>query len=156
MSMQTDCIYGRGFKVYVSDENLRDFINKHTTTILGLGEQGEELIDWIKVHSESSGKPLDSLKEEFFDWDNEATGDTGLYGMIADVMSKETGIVFEFRNPQDDDEDDVIMLPQTMPWHYNEIEKNLTEEKLDGIFKKYIDELGGQLVVEDIRLEYFG
>ena len=33
MSMETNCIYGYGFKVYVSDENLRLFIEKHEETI---------------------------------------------------------------------------------------------------------------------------
>lgn len=34
--------------------------------------------------------------------------------------------------------------------------KSLTQEKLEEILKKYIEDLGGQLVPEYIRLEYFG
>ncbi len=154
MSMHTDCIYGYGFKVYVSDENLRDFIKKHESTIVSLS-QGRELVDWTNEHI-STGKPLDSLKEEFYDWDNLITGDSGLYGMIADVMTKETGIRFEFRNPQEDGEDDVILFPQTYPWYLNEQEKALTEETLDDIYAVYIGDLGGQLTTEYIRIEYYG
>ncbi len=154
MSMQTDCIYGYGFRIYVSDDNLRRFIEKHEPVIATL-RQGRELLDWVHEHV-STGKPLDSIKERFFDWDNEATGDCGIYGMIADVMHKETGIVFEYRNSQDEDEDDAILLPETFPWNFNELERSLTMESLEEICKRYIDDLGGQLKPDYIRLEYFG
>ena len=151
MSMRTDCIYGYGFRVYASDEQLRSFIHKHKNVILCLS-QGRELLDYEAANSGESFNP----KEDFYDWQNEATGDEGFYGMVADVMYKETGIVFEYRNAQDDDEDDAIILPQTYPWHLNSKEKELTQEKLDELLKVYIDDLGGQLKPDYIRLEYFG
>lgn len=151
MSMQTDCIYGYGFKVYASDEDLRQFIIKHKDVIPFLS-RGRELLDYTENCRPDEFNP----KEDFFDWENEATGDEGIYGLIADVMYKETGIVFEYRIAQDDGEDDVIILPQMYPWHMNETEKSLTQEKLEEILKKYIEDLGGQLVPEYIRLEYFG
>ncbi len=151
MSMQTDCVYGYGFKVYASDESLRSFCKKHRETILKL-KAGKDIIDYMDQHSDESFNP----KEDFFDYENEATGDTGFYGLIADVMNEETGIVFEYRIAQDPDDDEVIILPQTYPWFFNEIEKELTQEKLDDILKGYINDLGGQLKPEHIRLEYFG
>jgi len=152
MSMKTNCIYGYGFKVYVSDENLRLFIEKHEETIRKIPE-GTEILDWVQAHV-GSGRPLDALKEKFFDYENEVTGDTGIYGLIADVMIKETGIDFEFRNPQDSDDDDVIIFPECYPWQLNETEKTLTQEKLDEILNTYIADLGGQLKAEYIRLEF--
>ena len=151
MSMQTDVVYGYGFYVYVSDEELKNFVLKHKDTILKL-DRGREVLEYTKRCSDDEFNP----KEDFYDWENEATGDRGLYGMIADVMYKETGIVFEYRNSQDDGEDDVIILPQMYPWEMNDKEKILSQEALDNICKQYIKDLGNQLKPEFIRLEYFG
>lgn len=151
MSMQTDCIYGYGFKVYASDEQLKQFIEKHRDTIACL-DLGRTLLDYMDRCEDDEFNP----KEDFHDWENEATGDIGLYGMIADVMYKETGIIFEYRNSQDDEDDDVIILPQMYPWQMNDKEKILSQEALDNICNQYIKDLGNQLKPEFIRLEYFG
>ncbi len=156
MSMTTDIIYGYGFPVYVSDEHLRVFIEKHKDIVVTL-DMGREIVDWIEDHV-STGKPLDSLKERFYDYTSVHSGDCGIYGVIADVMWKETGIRFEYHVPQESDaeEDDVILFPSCYPWTYNQIESSLTLAKLDEVYKKYIEELGGQLKTGDIKLEYWG
>lgn len=151
MSMQTDCIYGYGFRVYASDEALKQFILKHKD-VISVMSRGKELLDYIKKCSDDEFNP----KEDFFDWENESTVDSGLYGMIADVMCKETGIIFEYKNAQDENEDDAIIFPQLYPWQMNDAEKALTLDKLDAILKRYINDLGGQLETDFIRLEYFG
>ena len=156
MGMQTDCIYGFGFRVFASDKALADFIKNHEATVKSL-EGGTDILDYVN-DCISNNKPLDSIKEMFYDYENNFTGDSGLYGIIADVMHKETAIRFEYRRTPDVDccEDDAIILPIAMPWQFNETEQKLTEESLEKICKKYMSELDERLVFDSIRLEYFG
>ena len=42
------------------------------------------------------------------------------------------------------------------PWLFNETEKELTEEKLSNICKKYMDELGITDNPDYLNLEYYG
>ena len=72
------------------------------------------------------------------------------------MVYKETGIVFEYRHSQDEDEDDAIILPQMYPWQMNDKEKQLSQEDIENICKQYIEDLGNQLKPDFIRLEYFG
>lgn len=151
MSMQTDCIYGYGFEVYVSDEQLRDFILKHRFIIETL-PRGRELLNYTDENIDDKINP----KEDFYDWQSINANDDGIYGVIADVMYKETGIRFEYRVAQDDDEEDAILLPERLPWDYNAAEKVLAPDVLKKILKSYIKELGGQLNTDYIRMEFFG
>lgn len=144
MSKKIDCMFGYGFKVYVSDEELKRFILKHKDVISSI-PRGKELLEYIEKCSDDEFNP----KEDFYDWENENSNYSGIYGMIADVMCKETGIVFGYLAGQND-EDDVIVFPEMYPWEMNDTEKLLTEEELEAIYKRYIDDLGGQLVVEYI------
>ena len=150
MSMQTDCIYGYGFVIYASDEQLRQFILIHKDTISHIAN-GRELLNYVADHQDDSFNP----KEDFYDWENGITGDSGIYGMIADVMYEETGVCFEYHCGQEND-DDAILLPQMYPWQMNKKEESLTEDSLREICKKYIADLGGQLTTDYIRMEYFG
>ena len=155
MSMQTDCIYGYGFQVEVSDENLKDFIWNHKKTVETLN-RGPEILGWIEERI-VKGDPFDSMKEKFFDYESHYSNEEGLYGLIADVMSEESGIRFEYHRPQDEDDiEDVILFPESYPWYLNEVEKQLTQESFDEIIKKYIDDLGGHMATDYLRLEYFG
>lgn len=157
MSQRTDCVYGYGFKVYASDEALARFIKNHESSVRTL-EGGSKIIDFIDDCT-ANNKPLDALKEDFYDYESEATGESGLYGIIADVMSEETDICFEFHSAlhiDDDEAEDTILVPMLMPWQFNSVEKELTEDRLEEICKKYMAELDERLVFEDLRLEYFG
>lgn len=150
--MQIDCVYGFGFAVYASDECLRDFIDKHKETLENeLGEEGRRTIQYFYDHPDDTFNP----KEDLYDYTGLYSNE-GFYGMIADVMTKETGIRFEYRIPQDEDYDETIIFPETYPWLLNDTEKELTEDKLRNICQKYIDDLGGQLIADYIRMEYFG
>ena len=150
MSMQTNCVYGYGFIVYASDEELRNFITKHEETV-GKLELGREILSYLENSTPDSFNP----KEDFFDYQQLNSSSQGFYGIIADVMSKETGITFEYLAGQEDD-DDAIAFCQTYPWNFNEKEKILTEDDLEKICKEYIADLGGQLKPDHIRMEYFG
>ena len=151
MSMQTDCIYGYGFAVYASDDELRRFITSHRDTVKQITD-GEKVLQYLDSHEGDSFNP----KEDLYDYETAATGDMGFYGVIAEIMSNETGIVFEFRNSQEDDGNDYILFPESYPWHYNERESKLTLDELKDICIKYITELNPNLVPGFQRLEYFG
>ncbi len=149
---QLDYFKGYGFKVYVSDESLRQFILKHKDTIAALGDNGKELVIY------TINTPVDEFnpKEDFFDWENEGTEDLGLYGVIADVMRRETGISFEYRSgsySDDPDADDIIIFPETYPWKMSDTDKSLTEDALKDICKHYIEDLGGELIPEYLYME---
>ncbi len=153
MSMQEWTVNGYGFEVYASDEGLRNFIEKHRETVEKL-DQGDEVLEWIDKHPVSSGKPMDSLKEEFYDYTPEDYGEEGLYGLIADVMKKETGLPFEYHH--DCENVEAIILPQLYPWQMPDAARDLTKEKLDEIYEKYAADFGGKIEADYLTLEYFG
>lgn len=147
-------INGYGFEVCASDESLRNFILNHGDIIKEL-VNGTAVLDYAKNNSNDTFNP----KEDFYDWENESTGDCGFYGIIADVMGRETGITFDFRTAyfvEDDCEEkkDFIIFEAGYPWMLNDIEKTLTLDNLTEIFQKYIGELGGNLHVKFVELVY--
>lgn len=150
MSMTTDCVYGYGFTVYASDEQLRSFILKHKDAVAKL-YLGREILEYLDNSTPDAFNP----KEEFYDYAPRYGTGCGFYGLIADVMNQETEIGWSFFEGQEDD-DDSIMLSQTNPWHYTEKEKSLTEEEAEKICKEYIEDLGGQLKPDYVKMEYFG
>ena len=150
MGMQTDCVYGFGWEVAVSDEKLEAFILNHRNT-LKENKKGMEVLAWI----DDDATFTENIKEYWFDYESEISGESGLYGIIADIMSRETGIRFDYRRPQDDD-GDVIMFQETYPWLMTDAEKNLTIETLTEICVKYMRELGDEHQPDYVRLEYFG
>lgn len=151
MSMQTDCIYGYGFSIYATDDQLKSFIVKHSNSISFLS-RGRELLEYIETSSNIQ------LKETFSDWisDVSGVGNTGIYGVVADVMYRETGIPFEYFESQNELCDDAILFTPKYPWEMNNISKSLTLDKLDEIFLSYINDLDGQCKPGYIRMEYFG
>lgn len=138
MSMRAYCICGYGFVVAVSDEALKDFILNHKKTVETL-DRGPEILKWIEEQL-AKGKSSDGMQDEFADYESKFTTTEGLCGLIADVMSEETGIRFRFERAQDNDEE-YILLHEGLPWYYNEVERNLSETSLKQILKGYIEEL---------------
>ena len=149
MPMTTDCVYGYGFTVYASDLQLLSFILKHKDTVAKL-DLGREIFEYLA----NSTPNTVNLKEDFYDYMPRLGTGCGFYGLIADVMNLETGIGWAFFEGEDDD--DSIMFPQTNSWRYTEKEKALTEEEAEKICKEYIEDLGGQLKPDYIKMEYFG
>lgn len=147
MSMQTDCVYGYGFRIYAEEPRLCEFIKKHEETVRTL-DMGREILDWI-----DNGN-IDGLKEVFFDYEA-LEGGSGIYGIIADIIQKESGIRVEYK-VADENEDDSILFPELMPWQMNEKEKSLTEESLHNLLQPYVSELNSNLEIDYIRMEFFG
>lgn len=96
MSAQTDCVYGFGWEVAVSDEKLEAFILNHRDS-LKENKKGLEVLAWIDDDTTFT----ENIKEYWFDYKSDISGEAGLYGIIADIMSRETGICFDYRRPQD-------------------------------------------------------
>lgn len=135
-------ITGYGFRVYVSDEKLNEFIRNHADTVKKL-ESGQEILDWLDSGS------TDSIKEKFFDYTSEATNCGGIYGLIADVMSYETDVHFEyyFSNSPEDDDDMIVFIP-TYPWIMSDTEKTLTLDSLNTLIKGYLQEINSDLQID--------
>ena len=77
--------------------------------------------------------------------------------VISNIMSRETGIRFIYCQPDGDcDTYASIVFEEGYPWHLNEVEKNLTKEKLQSICKQYMNELGIDDTPDYLNLEYWG
>lgn len=97
------------------------------------------------------------LEDFFEDYSCDNTGMEGIGAVIANIMSRETGIRFAYCQPDGDcDTLASIVFDEKYPWSFNETEKELTEEKLSNICKKYMDELGIVDNPDYLDLEYYG
>lgn len=163
MSYSVDHVYGYGFEISFSwhlwdSKKLFDFLKNHKDTVKELYD-GESILKFI----EQKNPDIDEFCEEFADRENcEGYGYNSARNVVADIMNKETGL--RFTNQLDmDSNTEFVMLPECMPWLLNEKEKNITEQELRDICKKYMEELGfctkedfeGQLIGMQ-KIEYFG
>lgn len=157
MSMQTSITYGYGVNINAICVELKAFLRfyeKH------LPEDYKKMLET----AESKGFDIENLNEEneeFTDWlgeyaeNNYDVSACGSYysSIIACIMRMETGIfIDEVRSGYDW----AIMYPETLPWYMSETEKNLTEEVLCEIFKKYFAELGVDVTPDYVRVEFYG
>lgn len=137
MSAETSIIYGAGFPVNVSDETLQKFILNHANTISGIDDAREILKDAKEMTADEFNP-----KERYFDYSNRQNGVEGIYGLITDVIFKETGIRVDYCLQDDnDDNGEHILLPECFPWQLNEAEKNLTQGSFKDLCLKYMREL---------------
>lgn len=101
------------------------------------------------------GALVDFIKKHKYSCDN--NGIEGIGSVIANIMSRETGIRFIYCPPDDECNTFAsVVFEQGYPWQLNESEKELTEEKLSNICKKYMDELRITDVPDYLELEYYG
>ena len=58
-------------------------------------------------------------------------------------MSRETGVRFDYCPPDGDcNTSAAVLYSESYPWQMNEVERDLTAEKLTEICKTYMNELG--------------
>lgn len=138
MSMSYGAVYGCGLNTKqleaINQETLALFIKKHSSK-------------FNKVWEDCEDKPLEEASlEEIIDFFYDYESDTGAYSqmamieLIADVMTKETGVRFGFFSFE---EDMVLLFTEAMPWCSNEKEKALSGvDDLQEIFNPYLRELG--------------
>lgn len=152
MSMRSSFIYGYEFNSDCDEGKLIDFIKEHKEAFCKSDREKELYNDMLK-HTESEY----DLEEFFEDYSCDNTGMEGIGAVIANIMSRETGIRFAYCQPDGDcDTLASIVFDEKYPWLFNETEKELTEEKLSNICKKYMDELGITDSPDDLNLEYYG
>lgn len=152
MSMRSSFIYGYGFNGDCDEGKLIDFIKEHKETFCKSDREKELYNDMLK-HTENEY----DLEDFFEDYSCDNTGMKGVGAVIANIMSRETGIRFAYCQPDGDcDTLASIVFDEKYPWLFNETEKELTEEKLSNICKKYMDELGITDNPDYLNLEYYG
>lgn len=152
MSMRSSFIYGYGFNCDCDDEKLIDFIKVHKETFCQ-SEYETKLYEEMLEYTENEYD-----LEDFFDsYSCDQCGSEGNGAVIANIMSRETGIRFIYCQPDGDCGTYAsVVFEQGYPWQLNKVEKNLTEEKLSDICRQYIEELGITEMPDYLELEYFG
>lgn len=152
MSMRSSFIYGFGFNSDCNEGKLIDFIKNHKETFCE-SDKEKELYEEILDYTENEY----DLKDLFEDYSCDNTGTEGVGAVIANIMSRETGIEFVYcQSDANCDTPASVVFDEKYPWLLNETEKELTEEKLSNICKKYMDELGITDDPDYLELEYYG
>ena len=145
MSMSTYTCYGCGIiTTDVTVESAKKFFEAHEKTIK---ELNAELFEYVASHT------AEELEEECYDilFNDDSSA---LLSVIADCMTKETGITFGWFIP-DEDGKSAIMFTPDYPWRYTEKETQVSETELMEIIREYAEELGAEYD-SDIKVEYYG
>ena len=149
--MSRSFIYGYGFNSDCDEEKLIEFIKTHKDTFCKSDKEKKLYKDMLSY----AEKKYDL--EDFFAYYSCDNMDTeGIGAVIANIMSRETGIRFTYCPSGDCCLHDSIVFKEKYPWQINESEKELTEEKLLNICKKYMNELGITNSPDYLSLEYYG
>lgn len=140
MSCSTDVVYGYGFEVKNLDKDLfADFFKNHQNT-LRKEDYYKKYCDAFEKLSESDFEMAD-LEKVFGSFACEPSGLNGLGAVVSSIMYLETDIRFEYQ-PGQADEQPSVLFSETYPWNFNEVERELTEDAIREICKKYMTELG--------------
>lgn len=112
---------------------------------------------YIKKILTYSPKNKFNLDDVFCDYDCDSSGCQGLGAVIANIMSRETGVRFDYCQPDGDcDTSAAVLYSESYPWQMNEVERDLTAEKLTEICKTYMNELGIDGEPDFLAQEYYG
>ena len=158
MSTRSSFVYGMGFEVdEVKTLAMVNFIKKHKETFCR-SEKENQIFD--DLEDTDNGIFTYNYMEEFFDnyeYACDCSCSEGFGAIISNIMSRETGIRFEYQRGQDDCGSVPTVLFSDAPiWCYNEVEKNLTEDKFYEICDKYMQELGLEGRADYMKVEYYG
>ena len=150
MSMSTSIIYGFGFICPEDKDSVLPFIRKHIHSL-----PNAEIIQHVIGDDHAISE--DEWEGYFCSYECKSSGREGVGAVVSNIMSKETGIRFSYCSSDDCcDTKPAVLLEETMPWNFNEAEKNLSQDELISICKKYMEELGVSDDPEYLRQEYFG
>lgn len=149
MSADTSIIYGFGFNVNGNDPNM------------------SSILVFLRHHSESLATmyniDIDTLSENdigriFSNIQCRITGHESVYSLVANIMSEETHINFQYEfGDSDTGSEPAILFAEGMPWVYNDTESALTKESLSEIIIPYMRHLG--MIDEyprELKIEYYG
>ncbi len=152
MGVRNAIIYGYGFMDIFTTDEIANFIKNHKETFCKSAKEFE-LYDKVLKYTNA-----EELEDDFYmsgyECDNSSA--TGIRAAISNIMSRETGINFQYEEGGDGYSSPMIMLAECMPWYYNDIEKKLTEKSLRDICIKYAKELGADKSSVDYQeVEYY-
>lgn len=152
MSMRSSFIYGYGFECACEDTKLINFIKNHKESFCQ-SEKEQVLYDTMPEKTEEEYE----LEDFFSGYACDVNTQEGIGAVIANIIARETDIRFLYAPPDGDcDTEAAVVFEMCYPWNLNETEKNLTEEKLYEICKKYMDELEIEDIPDYLSLEYYG
>lgn len=153
--MQSFFVCGYGFGVTCSDESLLAFIKNHQKAFCS-NRVEKQLFQQIVAGNVDKGNLEDYLEQ--CNYECECSGHEGRGAVISNIMYRETGIRFEYQSGDSACYSfPTVLLAETMPWHNNEIEKNLTQQSLHDICAKYAVELDiGRENIGSCEIEYYG
>ena len=155
MSMSTSIVYGKGCQIQKSPK-ICEFILNHKETLMKGIEANTRAYELLEELINDAKKMIsDQLYENYYYFEGRYSSDEGLENIIADVISIETDVRVQFNEHQDNGKK-YILFSESLPWYLTDTEKNLTEDSLTDILKKYFGELDIPVELEDLKLEYFG
>ena len=128
MSMRSSFVYGYGFKVdEIKTSVMVNFIKKHKETFCQSDIEKQIFND---LEDTDNGIFAYNYMEDFFGeygYSCELSGCEGFGAVISNIMSRETGIRFEYQRGCDDcGSVPTVMFSDCPVWCYNEVEKKLT------------------------------
>lgn len=155
--MKTWIVYGNGFNIdEVKPLTMINFIKKHKETFCQSETETEIFNNLFEIESNENYYEADDFFCEY-DYSCECSGHEGFGAVISNIISRETGIRFEFQRGCDDYSRNPSVLLRDVPvWYYNEAEKCLTEDKFMEICDKYMQELEIEGGADYMEIEYFG
>ena len=159
MSCNTGIVYGYGFELGSLDKDLfAAFLKNHKNT-LRKEDCYKKYYELFEKLSEGDFE-MEDLEKIFEGFSCAASGSEGLGAVVSSVMCLETGIRFEYQPGQAEcDGEASILFSETYPWNLNEVERELTEDAMQEICKKYMTELGipcNENMPEFLKIEYYG
>lgn len=154
MSATESIVYGYGFELSITPVIFIKWIKKHKTTFC---ESADENALFEQLVLNESSIDDDVLSEVFCHYYCNSSSNEGVGAAISNIMSRETGIRFDYQPGQEDcGGSPHILMVESMPWELNEIEKSLTQDKLDNIMISYMRELSLSGEPGKVALEYYG
>lgn len=154
MSMRTSIVYGYGFEIeYISDGKIIDFIKLHKKAFCKSDEEKKLYKKLLKFIED-----VDYLEDFLGNYRCDNSGHEGAGAVISNIISRETGIRFEYQcGDVDCNSYQSILFSERMPWNLNKKEKKLTIESLTEILVPYVEEFGMvRANIESLEVEYYG
>ena len=158
MSTSTWIVYGNGFNIdEVHPLAMIDFIRRHKE-VFCQSELEKEI--YKNLTDTDNGIFAYNYMDDFFTFYGYSCDYSGMKGfgaVISNIMSRETGIRFEFQKGCDDCVGEPsVMLSEAPIWCYSEKEKSLTKDMFIEICGKYMKELNIKGEPESLEIEYYG
>lgn len=154
MSMSSSHIYGYGFEFEYKGAKFTEFLKKHKDSFC-ISDKEKEL--YSKFEAYAKDKNWKEIEFLLADYSGEANGIQNVGFVVANIMYRETGIRFVYCLPDGDcDTPEAILFEEAYPWSFTERERLLTEEELQEICLRYMDELGISDEPDYLSQEYYG